>query len=110
MRSAIVDVLPSKLRRSLKKFGGDLGTARRKRNLTAAMMAERLGVAETTYLRAEHGDPKVSMGVYAMAVYVLGFGDAFAQVVDPSRDEHGLLLDLERLPKRVRTKKEPTSS
>jgi DNA-binding XRE family transcriptional regulator len=110
MRSSIVDVLPSKVRRSLKKFGADLGIARRKRGLTAAMMAERLAVADTTYLRAEKGDPKVSMGVYAMAMYVLGFGEVLAEIADPRRDDQGLLLDVERLPKRVRTKKEPTPS
>ena len=31
----------------------------------SAMMAERVGVAESTYLRAEKGDHKVAFGVYA---------------------------------------------
>jgi transcriptional regulator with XRE-family HTH domain len=57
--------------------------ARRKRNLTVAMMAERLGVAKSTYLRVEKGDPTVSMGTYAMALFVLGFGDALGDLVDP---------------------------
>ena len=107
MRSAIVDVLPPKLKRSLKKLGADLGLARRKRNLTVRMMAERLAVAKSTYLRAEKGDPKVALGVYAMALFVLGFADAFGDLVDPRRDDQGLLLDAERVPKRVRVKKEP---
>jgi hypothetical protein len=83
--------------------------ARRKRHLTTAMMSERLGVAKSTYVRVEKGDPTVSMGAYAMALFVLGFGDAFAELVDASRDEQGLLLDAERVPKRVRSRKEPTS-
>ena len=102
MRSSIVDILPSRLRRSLTKFGADLAIARRKRRLTVAMMAERLGIAKATYLRAAKGDPKVSMAVYAMAMYVLGFGEVFGEWIDPSRDEQGLVLDVERLPKRVR--------
>jgi hypothetical protein len=36
---------------------------------------------------------------------VLGFGEAFGELVDPRRDDQGLLLDTERLPKRVRLKK-----
>jgi len=48
------------------------------------------------------------MGVYAMALFVLGFGAAIGDVVDPRRDDVGLLLDAERLPKRVRPKKVPT--
>jgi hypothetical protein len=110
MRSAVEDVLPSKLRRGLKKFGEDIGVARRKRRLTVAMMAERVGVAESTYLRAEKGDPKVAFGVYAMVLFVLGFGDAIADLIDVRNDDQGLLLDVERVPKRIRARKSPTPS
>ncbi len=109
MRSTVHDVLPPKVRRSLKKLGADVSLARRKRHLTTAMMSERLGVAKTTYMRVEKGDPTVSMGVYAMALFVLGFGEAFGELLDASRDEQGLLLDAQRVPKRVRPRKEPTS-
>jgi DNA-binding XRE family transcriptional regulator len=109
MRSSVYDVLPPRVRRSLTKFGADLALARRKRQLTAAMMSERLGVAKSTYVRVEKGDPTVSMGVYAMALFVLGFGDAFGDLVAASRDEQGLLLDEQRVPKRVHPKTEPTS-
>ncbi|HEY3820705.1 MAG TPA: helix-turn-helix transcriptional regulator [Polyangiaceae bacterium] len=110
MRSSVHDILPPKLRRSLAKFGSDLALARRKRHVTTAMMAERLGVAKTTYARVERGDPTVAMGVYAMALFVLGFGEALGDIVDASRDEQGLLLDAQRVPRRVRMRKEPTSS
>jgi DNA-binding XRE family transcriptional regulator len=76
MQSTALESLPSKLRRSLAKLGSDIATARRKRNLTTVMMAERIGSAKSTYLKVEKGDPSVSMGVYAMALFALGFGDA----------------------------------
>jgi transcriptional regulator with XRE-family HTH domain len=85
----------------------DLGTARRKRHLTAAMMAERIGVAKSTYARMEQGDPVVAMGAYAMAMFVLGLGDRVDEMMDVRRDDEGLLLDGTRLPKRVRPKKTP---
>ena len=110
MRSSVHDILPAALRRSLVKFGADIAVARRKRQLTVAMMAERLGVAKSTYLRVEKGDPSVSLGVYAMALFVLGFGDALGDLVDARRDDQGLLLDVERLPKRVRVKREPRAT
>ena len=110
MRSSVLDVLPPKIKRSLTKFGGDLAAARRKRNLTAAMMAERVGVAKTTYMRIEKGDPTVSFGVYAMALFVLGFGDVFGDLADVRHDEVGLMLDTQRLPKRVRIKKIPNAT
>lgn len=107
MKSKVVSILPPKIRRSLAKLGADLAVARKKRNLTIRMMAERVGVAKSTYLRVEKGDPRVSMGVYAMALFVLGFGDSLGDLVDARRDEQGLLLDMERLPERVRVRKAP---
>lgn len=108
MRSALLDRLPPQLRRSLAKFGRDIAVARRKRRLTMAMMAERLGISKVTYIRVERGDPTVSMGAYAMALFVLGLGTPFADLADAGRDDQGLLLDAERLPERVRVKKNPT--
>jgi transcriptional regulator with XRE-family HTH domain len=108
MRSAMHAVLPAGLRRSLSKFGHDLAVARRKRRLTAGMMAERTGLAKSTYARLEKGDPAVAMGAYAMALFVLGFGEALGNLTDARQDDVGLLLDEERLPKRVRVKKTPS--
>jgi transcriptional regulator with XRE-family HTH domain len=105
MRSNVSDVLPSIVKRSLTELGRDLAIARRKRGLTVLAVAERMGVAKNTYLRAEKGDAKVGLGVYAMALFVLGFGSPFGALIDVSRDDTGLLLDEERLPKRVRMKK-----
>lgn len=110
MRSSVLDLLPARARRSMAKFGADLAIARRKRRLSVAMMTERLGVSKSTYARLEKGDPTVSMGIYAMALFVLGFGDALNDIVDPGRDPQGLLLDRQTLPKRVRAKKSPVSS
>lgn len=108
MKSTVIDTLPPKVRRALAKLGGDIALARRKRSLTALMMAERLGVAKSTYLKVEKGDPSVSLGTYAMAFFVLGFDNALGEIVDAGRDEQGLLLDAERLlPKRVRVRKAP---
>jgi transcriptional regulator with XRE-family HTH domain len=109
VRSAVHDILPATLRRSLAKFGHDLAVARRKRHLTVAMMAQRTGLAIATYSRIEKGDPSVAMGAYAMALFVLGFGEAFGNVMDARHDDEGLLLDEQRLPKRVRVKKSPTA-
>lgn len=108
MRSNVSDVSPLSVKRSLTKFGHDLATARRKRGLTTVAVAERIGTAKNTYLRAEKGDPSVGLGIYAMALFVLGFGDPLGNLIDASRDDTGLLLDEGRLPKRVRMKKSRT--
>jgi DNA-binding XRE family transcriptional regulator len=107
MRSNVLLRLPSAVRRSLVKMGRDLSVARRKRRITQAMMAERIGVAEATYLRIERGDPTVGIAAYAMAFFVLGLGTPLGDLVDIAHDDIGLLLDSERLPRRVRARKIP---
>jgi DNA-binding XRE family transcriptional regulator len=102
--------MPPRVRRSFTKFGTDIALARRRRGITVAMMAERIGVSPSTYVRVEKGDPTVSMGVYAMALFALGLGDPFADLADPRQDDQGLLLDAERVPKRVRARKEPQAT
>jgi hypothetical protein len=72
------------------------------------MMAERIGVAKSTYTRMEQGDPVVSMGAFAMAMFVLGLGNRVGDLMDVRRDDEGLLLDQASLPKRIRPKKTPT--
>jgi DNA-binding XRE family transcriptional regulator len=109
MRSTVTDTLPPKVKRALQKLGADIALARRKRQLKTVMMAERVGVAKSTYVKVEKGDPTVAMGAYAMALFVLGFDSAIGDLVDPGRDDQGLLLDAERVPKRVRVPKTPQS-
>lgn len=108
MRSAAYDILPLKITKSLKKLGSDIVTARKKRKLTVEMMAERIGVSKGTYQRIERGQANVGIGIYAMTFLVLGFGDILGDLLDPRNDDHGLLLDEQRLPQRIRAKKQPT--
>lgn len=110
MRSAVRDLLPGQVRRSLVKFGGDLSLARRKRTLTVGMMAERLGVSRATYTRMEKGDASVALGAYAQALFVLGFGAILGDLIDQRKDDQGLLLDSDRVPKRVRITTPKSSS
>ena len=42
-----------------------------------------------------------------LALFVLGFPEALGEIAYVRRDDTGLLLDTERLPKRVRIKKVP---
>lgn len=107
MRSPVTDILPPRVRRSLAKLGKDLKDARRKRNLTVQMMVERVGVSKATYLKVEKGNPSVSMGVYAMTLFTLGFSNALTEIADSRNDDTGMLMDSSRLPQRVRIKKKP---
>lgn len=107
MKSGVYRTLPPPVRRGLEKLGTDIGRARRRRRLTEAMMAERLGVSLSTYRRLEGGDPAAGIGLYAMALFVLGLDAPFANLADAGQDELGLLMEADQLPKRVRVRREP---
>jgi DNA-binding XRE family transcriptional regulator len=92
----------------MRELGRGISIARRRRRLTAAMMAERIGVGRQTFRRVEHGDPTVAMGTYLMALFVLGLEWAsLERSADPHADEAGTTLDIADLPKSVRPKRTP---
>src|ERR1700722_9450618 len=96
---------PIAVKRALRKLGGDLRDARRRRRIPTALMAERVGITRATLAKAERGDGSVSMGVYATMLFVLGLMDQLVELGNPRHDDVGLALDEERLPERIRLKR-----
>lgn len=94
--------LPTPVARALRKLGGDIRDARRRRRLPMTVVAERALISRVTLAKVERGDPAVSLGIYATVLYVLGLADRLALVADPGQDSVGLALEGEQLPERVR--------
>ncbi len=69
-------------------------------------MAERFGISRVTLKSIEDGKPTVSMGLYAIVLYVLGMFDRLKDVADIAFDAVGQALSSEKLPKRIVLKKE----
>lgn len=91
-----------KVERTLKKLGSDIQAARKRRNITTTLMAERIGITRVTLSKIEKGDPTTSIQSYALALHVLGKLDEVAQIMDRSNDLLGLDLMEQGLPKRIR--------
>lgn len=87
------------------KLGADIATARKRRQLTIALVAERAFVGRNTITRVERGDPGVALGIYATVLFVLGLSERLGELADPKEDEVGTSLEIERLPIRARTPK-----
>jgi DNA-binding XRE family transcriptional regulator len=94
--------LPLPVDRALKKLGADLSLARRRRSLTQAMLAERLGTSVTTVRRMEDGCPGTALQYLARALQVFGELDKLGDLLDTAQDTVGLMLMDERVPVRVR--------
>lgn len=100
--SKAVGALPLAVRRALKKLGADISAARRRRGITAKLVAERAFINPKSLIRVERGDPGVSIGIYATVLFVLGMSERLADLADISHDPLGRTLADEQLPKRVR--------
>jgi len=96
-----MDSLPLPVKSALRTLGSDIRDARRRRRIPAAVMAERAFISRTTLVKLEKGDPGVAMGTYAAVLFVLGMIDKLREFATAGSDETGLLLDRERLPKRI---------
>jgi len=97
--------MPIPVHRALRKLGRDIGDARRRRRIPAAILAERASISRTTLVKVEKGDPGVSIGIYAKVLFVLGMVDRLVELADIRHDARGLELEGEQLPKRVRRSK-----
>lgn len=96
--------LPLPVERAIRKLGSDISLARRRRHISQASLAERMGASLSTVRRMEKGDIKVPIHFFARALHVFGEIRALEHLLDTPNDEIGLTLMDEHLPKRVRSK------
>ena len=93
-RNALLAAPPYEIETSLKKLGSDLRTARLRRNLTAADVAQKIGVSRFAVAAAEKGKPSTGIAVYAALLWTYGLIDQLADLADPIRDKEGTALAL----------------
>jgi len=70
---------------------------------------ERLGVTDKTLAKLETGDGGVRLETLAMALMVLGELHRLGEMLDPAKDDTGLVLDQARLPQRIVNRRKPPS-
>jgi DNA-binding XRE family transcriptional regulator len=64
--------LPPTIDQFLKTCGENIALARRRRNITSTMMAQRAGMTRNTLRAIERGDSAVTIGAYASVLFCLG--------------------------------------
>ncbi|MET0183970.1 MAG: XRE family transcriptional regulator [Achromobacter sp.] len=89
-RSDVIDALPPAARAQLRELGLNLAIARKRRKETQKSWAQRIGVSEPTLVRLEKGDPSVSMGAYATALWLVGRSQALPELAAPELDRGAL--------------------
>ena len=79
---------------ALQQLGADLALARLRRKESLKTWAKRIGVSVPTLLRLEAGEPGVSLGVLATALWLVGRDGALATLATPREDRGALELDV----------------
>lgn len=89
-----IQTLPGASAAALRKLGADLATARKRRRQSLREWAARLNISTPTLMRMEKGDPTVSAGVYATALWLVNRVQALGALADPKEDVAALEMNI----------------
>ena len=103
--SEALESLPPDVLAALATLGEHLRIARKRRKESQRVWAERIGISPPTMARLEAGDPAVSMGNYATALWLMGRGHVLAEIAEPQQDLGALEADLRAIKPPARTSK-----
>ena len=86
--------LPPATAAAIEKLGADLAVARLRRKESLKTWAKRMGVSVPTLLRLEAGDPAVSVGIVATALWLIRRDDALGNLASPEHDQGAIESDV----------------
>src|SRR5687768_17794602 len=92
--------LPPAATQALRTLGENLAIARVRRRESQRTWAKRLGISVPTLIRMERGDPGVSVGIYATALWLMGRVSALPAIAAPAEDKGALESDVRSALKR----------
>ena len=98
-----IDRLPPSTLAAIEKLGADLAVARLRRKESLASWAKRMGVSISTLQRLEAGDPAISIGIIASALWLMS-RDAIAELAAPANDRGALELEVREAEELGRTR------
>ena len=96
---------PAAVEEALQRLGRNIRTARLRRRLPQAALAERMGVSRFVVADVERGKPTTGVAAYVGALWALGLLGDLSAVAEPDGDEEGKALERARVPKRARSRR-----
>ena len=79
-KSTFGKMMPRALAQQLQLMGEQIMLARKRRHLSMQDIAERATVTRLTVSKVEHGDPTVSIGIYARVLFALNLGKDISMI------------------------------
>ena len=99
-----IDRLPPSTLAAIEKLGADLAVARLRRKESLASWAKRMGVSISPLQRLEAGDPAISIGIIASALWLMSRDGAIAELAAPANDRGALELEVREAEELGRTR------
>jgi hypothetical protein len=94
--SRALQQLPPTTVRAIEKLGADLAVARLRRKESLETWAKRMGVTVPTLQRLEAGDPSVSIGIVATALWLILRDGELTQLAAPEHDRGAIEMDIRK--------------
>ena len=92
---------PAEVEETLRRWGGNIRTARLRRNWRQDDLARRLGVSRALVAQLERGSPRTAVAVYVGALWAMGLLAGLVDVGAPDADAEGRALERARHPQRA---------
>jgi transcriptional regulator with XRE-family HTH domain len=93
---------PDEVKAAVNEIGLQLRIARKRRRMPQRELATKAGISEKTLRRLELGDAGVAFGCVLRVLWALGLLANATALANPDTDRHGKILELARLPQRIR--------
>ncbi|MCF0236303.1 MAG: helix-turn-helix domain-containing protein [Bacteroidaceae bacterium] len=107
-KSTKATMLPHRLAQKLQIMGEQIRLARLRRNLSAALVAERASCSPLTLARIEKGAPTVAIGIYLRVLFALQLDDDILLIAQ--QDPLGRQLQDIAMQTRAKASKSPSST
>ena len=97
--SKIAESPPRAVAQGLARLGQNIRTARLRRKLSCAELAEKIGISRYVMSDIERGKPTTAIAAYIGALWALGLLRQLDELADPDRDLEGKTLESARRPR-----------
>lgn len=86
--------LPPATAAAIEKLGADLAVARLRRRESLKTWAKRMGITVPTLQRLEAGDPTVSLGIVATALWLIKRDSELGNLASPEHDQDAIEMNV----------------
>lgn len=93
--SGALERIPPPTLAAIEKLGADLAVARLRRGESLKTWAKRMGISIPTLQRLEAGDPGVSIGILATALWLMNRDGQLTQLAAPEHDQGAIELSVQ---------------